>query len=735
MKTTVQQNDISRILTSSHHDPFDILGCHPVTVDEKQKTAVRVFHPGAKKISVLAKGITAKKAELSKIHDDGFFEGIFDKKEVFSYKLKLEFENGYVEEIHDPYSFLPVLGELDLHLFNEGNHFELYNKFGSHVIEHNGIKGVHFAVWAPNAQRVSLVGDFNHWDGRCHPMRLLGHSGVWEVFIPELDHGTVYKYEVRNCHGNNVLKSDPFGFYAQYRPETASIVYDLELYDWDDNAWFIEREKTNHLESPMNVYEVHLGSWANSTETTNRYMNYREIAHHLADYVKKMGYTHVELMPIMEHPFDGSWGYQVTGYFAPTSRFGSPDDFRYLVDYFHHNGIGVIVDWVPAHFPKDEHGLALFDGTGLYEHEDPRQGEHSDWGTKIFNFGRHEVTNFLISNLLYWCEKFHIDGFRVDAVASMLYLDYSKNAGEWVPNVHGGNENLEAIEFIKKFNEVVHDRFPGVITVAEESTAWPGVSKPTYLGGLGFDFKWNMGWMNDTLDFFEKDPIYRKYQFNNLTFSLLYAFHENFSLVLSHDEVVHGKCSLVEKMPGNHWEKFANLRLLMGAMYSHPGKKVMFMGGDIAQYKEWSEDVSLDWHLLEHESNNKYQKFVRDLNHLYLNEPALWEKDYDFSGFDWIDFHDSENTVISYLRKGKDQQDYLVFVFNLTPVVRRNYRVGVPEHCFYQEVFNSDSDIYWGTNRGNLGGKHSDAGEWQGRGNSIEIDLPPLSFLVFKPQR
>jgi 1,4-alpha-glucan branching enzyme len=588
-------------------------------------------------------------------------------------------------------------------------------------------------VWAPNARRVSVVGDFNRWDGRRHPMRILGSSGIWELFIPGLEGGMLYKYEIQGYFDRIYEKADPYGFAAELRPKTASIVWNVTKFQWNDAGWMEHRSKSNYLEQPMSIYEVHLGSWMRVPEEDERFLTYRELAPKLVDYAKKMGYTHLELLPVVEHPLDASWGYQVIGYFAPTSRYGTPDDFQYFVDHCHQNGIGIIMDWVPAHFPRDAHGLALFDGTALYEHADPRKGEQRDWGTLVFNFGRNEVRNFLVASGLFWLDKYHIDGLRVDAVASMLYLDYSRGPGEWVPNIYGGNENLEAIDFIKGFNELAHQLYPGAVTIAEESTAFGGVSKPTYVGGLGFTFKWNMGWMHDTLEYIRKDPIYRKYHHNNLTFGLIYAFSENFVLVISHDEVVHGKGSLIGKMPGDHWQQFANLRAYLGFMFTHPGKKLLFMGGDIGQWREWSEERSLDWHLLQWEPHQKLQRYVADLNRLYQSEPALYTTDHVAEGFEWIDFHDWEHSIIAYVRKAKDPADHLVVVCNFTPVPHEGYRLGVPAQRFYAEILNSDSDVYWGSNMGNRGGFESEPTPWQGQPYSLELTLPPLAVCVFKP--
>jgi 1,4-alpha-glucan branching enzyme len=629
-----------------------------------------------------------------------------------------------------------ILTDFDLHLFAEGSHLKQYEKLGAHVVEVDGVQGVHFAVWAPNAKRVSVIGDFNNWDAKIHPMHNLSSSGIWGLFIPEIGGGQTYKYEVRSLFAKHVAqKSDPFGFYFEVRPKSASIVYDIRGYDWNDSSWMGARSRTDWLGSPLSIYEVHLGSWRRVVEENNRWFSYRELTDALVPYVKEMGYTHVELLPINEHPLDASWGYQTIGYFAPTSRHGEPKDFMYFIDRCHQAGIGVILDWVPAHFPADGHGLGYFDGTCLYEHADPRKGFHPDWGTKIFNYGRNEVRGFLLSNVLFWLENYHIDGLRVDAVASMLYLDYSRKEGEWIPNMFGGRENLEAIDFLKKFNEVSHQYHPGILTIAEESTAWPRVSKPTYLSGLGFSMKWNMGWMNDTLEYFSKEAIHRKYHHGNLTFSLLYAFSENFVLPLSHDEVVHGKGSLLNRMPGDMWQKFANLRLLFGFMFGHPGKKLLFMGCDFGQWDEWNVDKSLDWHLLEHEPHQGLQRFVKDLNRLYKSERSLSEVDFDYTGFEWIDFHDVEGSVIAFLRKAKDPRDFLVFVCNFTPVPRQKYRLGMPEPGFYREILNSDSAFYWGSDMGNAGGVIAEAIPFQLRPYSITITLPPLSVSIFKPEK
>ncbi len=675
---------------------------------------------------------------MKKRTKDGFFEALFkDEARPFSYAIRVVTQWDETREFYDPYSFPPVLTDFDLHLIGEGTHYKNYEKLGAHPREVNGIRGVHFAVWAPNAKRVSVIGGFNGWDGRRHQMRSLGSSGIWEIFIPGVGEGEVYKFEILSKFNQyREQKSDPFAFFFEVRPKSAAIVYDIEnKHVWQDAEWMAARENRNWFGSPVSIYEAHLGSWMRVPERDNGFMTYRELAAKLIPHVKELGFTHIELLPVAEHPLDASWGYQTIGYFAPTSRSGEPGDFMYFVDQCHQNGIGVIVDWVPAHFPKDAHGLAFFDGTCLYEHEDPRKGEHKEWGTLVFNYGRNEVRNYLISNALFWLDKYHIDGLRVDAVASMLYLDYSRNHGEWVANQYGGNENLEAIDFLKRFNEVVHHYHPGVLTIAEESTAWPSVTKPTYLGGLGFSMKWNMGWMHDTLDYFSKDPVYRKFHMNNLTFSMIYAFTENFILPFSHDEIVYGKRSMLNKMPGDMWQKFANLRSLFGYMYSHPGKKLLVMSSEFGQWDEWNFDKSLDWHLLRYEPHQKLQKYLSDVNALYKAEPALYEVCSDWHGFEWIDFHDTDNCVLAFVRRAKNPDDFLVCVFNLTPVPRFGYRIGVPRGGFYRELLNSDSDLYWGGNIGNGGGVNAEAIPSHGHFPfSLSLTLPPLSSLILKPQ-
>jgi 1,4-alpha-glucan branching enzyme len=627
-----------------------------------------------------------------------------------------------------------ILTDLDLHLFNEGNHYRIYEKLGSHAATIDGAAGLHFAVWAPNADRVSVVGDFNRWDGRANICEPVASSGIWATFVPGLGYGEKYKYEVRSRSGALVLKADPYARRFEVPPRSATIAWDASGYRWGDAEWLAARAaRTEHLDEPVSVYEVHLGSWRRGLG--NEPLTYRDLAEQLVPYVTDLGYTHVELLPVMEHPFTGSWGYQVTGFFAPTSRFGAPEDFKFFVDACHQAGLGVLLDWVPGHFPKDGYGLIQFDGTALYEHLDPRLGEHRDWGTLIFNYGRHEVRNFLLSNALFWLDEYHADGLRVDAVASMLYLDYSRKEGQWVPNRYGGRENIEAIDFIRQLNIVVHEQFPGAMMVAEESTAWPAVSRPVYTGGLGFTFKWNMGWMHDMLRYMSKDPVFRKWQHNDITFSMLYAYTENFMLPFSHDEVVHGKGSMVGKMPGDMWQKFANLRALYGYMFGHPGKKLMFMGGEFGQTREWNHDYSLDWHLLQYRDHQGLQQLVRDLNRLYRTEPSLHDLDVRPEGFSWIDCNDHESSVVSFVRRSADPADFTLFVLNFTPVVRYDYRLGVPEAGHYREVINTDAEVYGGSNVGNAGGVDAEDVQKHGYEHSVSLVLPPLACLVLKLDR
>jgi 1,4-alpha-glucan branching enzyme len=629
-----------------------------------------------------------------------------------------------------------ILTDFDHYLMGEGSHERTYEKMGAHLVEINGEKGVHFAVWAPNARQVYLIGDFNQWHGESHPLNS-SDSGIWTLFVPGVGEHTVYKYRVVSKSGESFEKADPYGFAMEQRPRTASVVADLDRYQWSDGDWVNRRGEHQGLDRPISIYEVHLSSWRRVPDEKwgSRYLTYRELADELIPYVVEMGFTHLELLPIAEYPFDASWGYQVMGFYAPTSRFGTPEDLMYFIDRCHQHQLAVILDWVPAHFPKDGAGLNFFDGTHLYAHTDPRQGEHQDWGTMIFNYGRNEVRAFLISNALFWIDKYHFDGLRVDAVASMLYLDYSREDGQWLPNKYGGRENLEAISFLRKMNEVVHGVFPGVLTMAEESTSWPMVSRPTYTGGLGFSLKWNMGWMHDTLGYMSKDPIHRKYHQNDMTFGLLYAFSENFILPLSHDEVVHGKGSLLTRMAGDEWQKFANLRAYYGFMWAHPGKKLLFMGGEFGQWQEWNFDTSLEWAAVEAPRHRGLQRAVRDLNRLYQKEPGLYENDFDASGFEWIDANDRDNNVLSFIRKAKSGDDFIVIITNFTPIPRHGYRVGVPAPGCYREIFNSDSDYYGGSNVGNNGEQITDSISMHGHSQSLSLILPPLATIMFKLER
>jgi 1,4-alpha-glucan branching enzyme len=725
----VPRDEVNRFVRGLHSDPFSVLGPHKIGDDVE----IRVFRPNARAIEVVLDQKPGTPIAAERINEEGFFcATVAGAERDVPYRLRVVKLDGSEEFTSDAYQYGPIMGDVDLHLFSEGQHWKIYEKLGAHLRTIGNAPGVYFAVWAPSARRVSVVGDFNDWDGRVNPMRKLVSAGVWELFLPGIKQGAHYKFEIRTQTGAVLLKSDPFAFFNQHGKSTASLVYDLERYTWSDAEWIEARQKKNWPQSPISIYEVHLGSWRR--KDGNRQLTYLELADTLLPYVLEMRYTHIELLPVAEHPFEGSWGYQVTNYYAPTSRFGPPDDFRHFVDKCHQAGVGVIMDWVPAHFPKDAHALAEFDGTDLYEHMDPRQGEHQDWGTLIFNYDRNEVRNFLIGNALFWLDKYHIDGLRVDAVASMLYLDYSRKPGQWVPNVYGGRENLDAIYFLKRFNEVCYEHFPAIITIAEESTSWPGVTRPTYLGGLGFGFKWNMGWMHDFLHYMSIDPIYRKFHHSNITFSLLYAFTEHFVLVLSHDEVVYGKRSLLSKMPGDEWQKFANLRMFLAWMYGQPGKKLLFMGGEFGQPKEWNHDTQLDWELLKLPRHDGLRRLVQHLNYVYQNEPALWQLDDTYDGFEWIDFHDADNSVVSFLRKSRDG-DVVAFVVNATPVVRYNYRLGVPEPGFYREIINTDGETYGGSNVGNLGGLQSEAHEWMGREHSILIHLPPLATLAFKLEK
>jgi len=718
-RASVPASEIKRLVALRHHDPHSILGAHTSSAG----IVVRAFRPEAMGVKLLIDG--EKPVPMKRLGTAGLFEcTVADRHEVFPYRVETQYEGGSSIE-RDPYGFLPTLGDMDLHLAGEGRHEHLYQKLGSHVRTMDGVAGTSFAVWAPAAEGVSVVGDFNGWDGRRHLMRLMGSSGIWELFVPDVGPGALYKYEVRTPHGY-VLKTDPVARAMENPPAQASIVWQPG-YRYTDGSWMAARERAQSWREPMSIYEVHLGSWRRVPEE-GRPLSYREIAPALADYVQEMGFTHVELLPLQEHPFTGSWGYQVSGYFAPTARYGTPDDLSYLVDTLHARGIGVLMDWVPAHFPKDEFALGRFDGTALYEHLDPRQGEHPDWGTYVFNYGRNEVRNFLMASALYWLEELHVDGLRVDAVASMLYLDYSRPEGGWVPNAYGGRENLEAISFIKELNAVVHRRHPGVLMIAEESTAWPAVSRPTHLGGLGFGFKWNMGWMHDTLEYFSKDPVHRRYHHQNLTFGFLYAWSENFILPLSHDEVVHGKGSLLSKMPGDVWQKLANLRALYAYMWAHPGKKMLFMGGEIGQWKEWNCEESLDWHLLDYPEHGGLQRLVRDLNMIYRGEPALWEADTDPAGFRWIDANDADNNVVAFMRMSTEGKT-VICVCNLSPMVRRRHRVGLPAGGAYGEILNTDAAIYGGSNVGNGGAVLAEPHPWHGLPFSAAMTLPPLATV------
>jgi 1,4-alpha-glucan branching enzyme len=735
VRTNVSLNSVGALVEGRHNNPFEILGPHEVEHRGEQAIAVRAFMPHSSQVWVVDSAHDAP-VPMRRIHPAGLYEAICpvpQNQQQRRYRLRVANQNGSVTTMHDPYAFESLLTSYDLYLFGEGTHLDAYKRFGAQMREVDGVHGVNFSVWAPNATSVSVVGDFNSWDARRHTMRKLVPSGVWELFIPEIGAGETYKFRIKLPSGEVIDKSDPFGFAAELPPKSASMVADLSQYGWNDKVWMDERRSTNVLERPVSAYEVHLGSWRKDNTRHHGWMNYRELAHDLVEYCQKMGYTHLELLPVSEHPFSGSWGYQTVGYFAVTSRHGTPEDFMYFVDHCHQNDIGVILDWVPAHFPKDAHVLRQFDGTALYEHEDPRQGEHPDWGTLIFNYGRNEVRNFLLSNALFWLDEYHIDGLRVDAVASMLYLDYSREDGEWVPNIHGGRENLEAIDFVKKFNEEVHGKHPGVMTIAEESTAWGGVSRPTYSGGLGFTFKWNMGWMNDTLRFMKREPIHRRHHHNELTFSLIYAFTENFTLPLSHDEIVHGKGSLVDQMPGDLWQKFANLRLLYSYMWTHPGKKLLFMGSEFGQWNEWNHDAELQWDLLQWDTHRGLQKLVGDLNALYRREPSLYEVEFENAGFQWVECNAADDSVLIYMRKAKDPRDFLIVCLNFTPVVRGGFRIGVPYPGAYREVLNSDSEYYGGTNVGNNDRLHAKPIAFHGQPQSLSATLPPLGALVLKP--
>ncbi|HEY9827156.1 MAG TPA: 1,4-alpha-glucan branching enzyme, partial [Stenomitos sp.] len=715
---------------------------------------IRAYLPNAESVVVMC---PERRSEyvMQPTHHPHFFECSLEGATPPSYQFRIT-EGGYERVIYDPYAFKsPLITEYDRYLFGEGSHQRIYEKLGAHVTVIDGVSGVYFAVWAPNARNVSVLGDFNYWDGRKHQMRK-GPTGIFDLFIPGLDVGTSYKYEIKNYEGHIYEKTDPYGFHQEVRPKTASIVADLDSYAWQDAAWLEQRRNSDPLAQPVSIYELHLGSWMHAASSDPpklesgesgvsvsvaelkphaRFLTYRELADRLIPYVKGLGFTHIELLPIAEHPFDGSWGYQVTGYYACTSRYGTPQDLMYFIDQCHRNNLGVIVDWVPGHFPKDGHGLAFFDGTHLYEHADPRKGEHKEWGTLIFNYGRAEVKNFLIANALFWFDKYHIDGIRVDAVASMLYLNYNRKDGEWVANQYGGCENIEAADFLRQLNNALFNYFPGALSIAEESTAWPMVSWPTYVGGLGFNLKWNMGWMHDMLDYFGMDPWFRQFHQNNVTFSIMYAFTENFMLALSHDEVVHGKSHMLGKMPGDDWQKFANLRCLYAYMYAHPGKKTLFMGMEFGQRGEWNVWGDLEWHLLQYEPHQQLKLFIAELNQLYRREPALYTQDFAYEGFEWVDCSDNRHSVISFVRRAKNSDEFILTVCNFTPQPHSHYRVGVPEAGFYMELLNSDARHYGGSNMGNLGGKWTDEWSFHNRPYSLDLCLPPLSTLIFKLDR
>ncbi len=721
-RTSLNKATLNALAGGRHGNPFSLFGVHR----EDGIRIVRAFQPTAEAVGLLVDGADTALA-MQKVHPAGIFEAEMPARKS-RYRLCLTHANGDSWEIEDAYRFPSVLGDLDLYLIGQGSHRDIFRKLGAHPTRLLGVSGTFFATWAPNASRVSVIGEFNDWDGRVHVMRLHPGNGLWEIFIPGVKHGTQYKFELLDKQGELLpFKSDPLGQFHEAPPGNASVVY-KSRYRWRDSEWVAGQPDTPKMDQAISIYEVHLGSWQRAGDNSD-FLSYRDLAKKLVAYVQDMNFTHVELLPVTEHPFDGSWGYQPIGMYAPTQRFGTPDDFRFLVDHLHQAGIGVIMDWVPAHFPKDEHGLRRFDGTALYEHEDPRKGEHSDWGTLIFNYGRREVINYLVGSALYWIDEFHIDALRVDAVASMLYLDYSRKEDEWVPNEHGGNEHLEAVEFVRQLNEIIHTH--KATSYAEESTAWPGVSRPTDAGGLGFTYKWNMGWMNDTLSYMSEDPVHRKYHHDKMTFGLVYAFDENFVLPLSHDEVVHGKRSLLGRMPGDDWQRFANLRAYYGFMFGHPGKKLLFMGAEIAQESEWNHDQSLDWHLLEQPRHKGVQNLVRDLNRVYRDTAALYELDFSAAGFEWIDWQDADSSVFCWLRRATDG-GFVICVSNFTPLVRAGYRIGVPQDGLYTELLNTDSEKYGGSGVGIHGDIHTERIEAHGRQQSLQIDLPPLATLMLK---
>ncbi|AGF79707.1 alpha-1,4-glucan:alpha-1,4-glucan 6-glycosyltransferase [Desulfocapsa sulfexigens DSM 10523] len=731
------KEQIDRLLLAEHYDPFQVLGVH-FSDNDKDSAVIRCFQPHARSVSLLIDG---KTIPMERVRSEGIFEATIDRGTVtdenldpYTYQYKITYNDGVEKTINDPYRFMPILSEEDRFLFNFGTNYELYDHIGAHPGMYSQIRGTIFRVWAPSATRVSVLGNFNGWDGRVHPMRSLGSSGIWELFLPGIGEDEIYKFEIRTTRGDILEKSDPFQFFGEHRPKTASVVRYLDHYQWHDRDWQQSKKEANPYENAMTIYELHPGSWQRDPSNPERFLTFRELADRLIPYVKKLGFTHIELMPVMEHPLDESWGYQITGPFSMTSRYGVPEDFMHFVDSCHLEGLGVILDWVPAHFPKDSHSLARFDGTALFEHEDPRKGAHPEWGTFIYNYGRKEVSNFLIANALFWIDKYHIDGLRVDAVASMLYLDYSRKEGEWLPNQHGGRENLEAIEFIKHLNSVVYERHPGTLMIAEESTSFYGVSKPADQGGLGFGFKWNMGWMNDILAYFEKDCFYRRFHHNSLTFSIMYAFSENFILPLSHDEVVHGKRSLIDKMPGDLWQKFANLRLLYLTMWMHPGKKLLFMGGEFGQWREWNCKQSLDFHLLHENDHHKAMlHFFHELNTLYKSNASLWELDFSPDGFQWMDLEDRENSIISYARFAKNRDDHLVCLLNFTPQTFYNYKIGLPSGSNYEQVFCSDQSRFGGSNAADRTIYRTIDEPYAQAQFHANVTVPPLAGIVLKP--
>jgi len=736
---TTTKSDIDQILNCNHHNPFQFLGAH-FGIPEEGYVTLRTFQPHAQSVKLLHGEAFF---DMPRIHQDGMFAITTSIDQLddpllnpFNYQYEIHLNNQERYCINDPYRFTPQLGEQDLFLFNAGRNYQIYNHFGAHLTMLHNISGTIFRVWAPNAKAISIIGNFNGWDARIHQMRNLGESGVWEFFIPHLDQNEIYKYQVKTQSDQIFDKADPFQFYGEHRPKTGSVIKNIDSFSWNDQLWQDAKELTSPYERPLSIYEIHPGSWLRDPADPDRFLTFKELANELIPYVKKLGFTHIELMPIMEHPLDESWGYQVTAPFSITSRYGTPEDFVYFIDSCHQNNLGVILDWVPAHFPKDAHSLGRFDGSALYEHEDMRLGSHPEWGTYIYNYGRNEVSNYLIANALFWLDKYHLDGLRVDAVASMLYLDYARKDGEWLPNTFGGRENLEAIEFIRHLNSVVYDIFPNTLLMAEESTSFYGVSKPADHGGLGFGFKWNMGWMNDILKYFQKDPFFRKFHHNALTFSIMYAFSENFILPLSHDEVVHGKGSLIKKMPGDNWQKFANLRLLFLTMWLHPGKKLLFMGGEFGQWSEWYCKRSLDWHLIEENNlHHQLQEFVCELNALYKVNPSLWQQDFDASGFLWLDLEDRNNSIITFTRLAKNPNDHLVCILNYTPQVLSEYKIGLPQCRQYREIFSSDDDRYGGSNSSDKK-THTPVKEpYAQAAYHTTLTIPPLAGVILKPEQ